>query len=253
MPTLSLGSSCSSLSSAKNSLLALTSAGLLYGWDVKKQQALFPPVSIGAILGDSPNTSVLSTSIRPNGAPIIQLSTGVTHSYDPTLYSWTKLSEGWWAEGSDAWQGRQRGNSQIGSRGIISTLEGSIAERIPQPNNEKPRPTWWNVAMTLGHLETRLQAAKALDSPQEYKQYLILYAKRIADEGFRAKAEELIKELFGPMYWRPGRDDSWSPIVVGFSKRDLLRDVLAIFVRSKTLTKLAQDWQDILRKAVNEE
>jgi protein HIRA/HIR1 len=55
--------------------------------------------------------------------------------------------------------------------------------------------------MTLGHLETKLHSARVLDSPQEYKQALLLYAKNIADEGFRAKAEELIKDLFGPVYW----------------------------------------------------
>ena len=31
---------------------------------------------------------------------------------------------------------------------------------------------------------------------------LVQYAKKPADEGFRAKAEELIKELFGPTYGR---------------------------------------------------
>jgi len=66
---------------------------------------------------------------------------------------------------------------------------------------DKLRPTWWSAAMTLGHLETKLHAAVVLDSPQEYKQALLVYAKKIADEGFRAKAEELIKDLFGPLYW----------------------------------------------------
>ena len=46
-----------------------------------------------------------------------------------------------------------------------------------------------------------MYAAKALDSLQEYKQALILYAKKIADQAYRAKAEELIKELFGPVFW----------------------------------------------------
>lgn len=71
------------------------------------------------------------------------------------------------------------------------------------------------------------------------------------------------------MVSRPGREESWSPSVVGLSKRDLLRDVLSIFgkgavfcvdaidfcsaVRSKTLTKLAMDWQDTLKKAMNED
>ena len=55
--------------------------------------------------------------------------------------------------------------------------------------------------MTLGHLETRMNTAKSLDSAAEYKQALLLYAKTIADEGFRGKAEELLTELYGPVYW----------------------------------------------------
>jgi TUP1-like enhancer of split len=35
----------------------------------------------------------------------------------------------------------------------------------------------------------------------EYKQILLVYAEKIADEGFKNKAEELIKDLFGPIYW----------------------------------------------------
>lgn len=172
--------------------------------NVKKQMAVFSPISVAPILGSSPNCTVISTSVRPNGAPILQLSTGVAHSYEPGLCAWVKLSESWWAEGSDAWQGRQRSNNQTATRGIVTVLESGISERMSPVNDgsaEKPRPTWWGTALTLGHLETKLHAAKVLESPQEYKQALLVYAKKIADEGFRAKAEELVKELFGPVYW----------------------------------------------------
>jgi len=238
--------------------MLITSSGLLYVWDVKKQQALFTPVSVSPILGTSPNCSLLSASIRPTGAPVLHLSTGVAHSYDPALLCWTKLSEGWWASGSDAWQPRQRAtntNTQSTTRGVVNSIEASISERTsPSPaDDEKMKPAWWGTALTLGHLESRLHAAKVLDSPQEYKHTLVLYAKKIADEGFRAKAEELVKELFGPVYWRPSREEAWSPTLLGFSKRDLLKDVLAVFARSKTLPKLAMDWQDILKKASNGE
>ena len=51
-------------------------------------------------------------------------------------------------------------------------------------------------------------------------------------------------------YRRPGSTaPSWQPKIAQLSKRDLLRDVLQIFARSKTLQKLANDWQDLLRKA----
>lgn len=172
-------------------------------------------------------------------------------SYDPALSAWVKISETWWSEGSDAWQGR-RANTQSAGRGILSAVEGSISGTPDEAVADKQRPKWWNTALTLGHLETRLSSTRLLDSPQEYKQAMSMYAKRIADEGFRAKAEELIKELFGPVYWcvcnggevhfsymladicisRPGREDVWSPTVVGLSKRDLLKDVLSIFGKS---------------------
>ena len=76
-----------------------------------------------------------------------------------------------------------------------------------------------------------------------------------------------------PLFRRPGRDDGWTPSVAGTAKRDLLKEVLQVFgtlasiscyrnigltrvriaARSKTLTKLALDWQDVLKKSANEE
>ncbi len=190
-------------------LLVLTSTGMVYAWDVKKAQSLFPPTSISPILGSSPNITVVSTALRQNGAAIIHLSNSVAYSYDHALSCWIKLSEGWWASGSDAWQGRQRSSisaQNASTRGIISSIESAITERVSsvspvESEAGKTRPEWWSSALTLGHLETRLHAAKVLDSPAEFKQFLLLYAKKIADEGFRGKAEELIKELFGPVYW----------------------------------------------------
>ncbi|KAI0341349.1 histone transcription regulator 1 [Trametopsis cervina] len=248
MPVMSLGDPCSQIHGAKNSLLVLTVSGQLHAWDVKQQKALFPPTSVQPILGNTPNVTITSAYIRPNGCPVIKLTSSVIYSYDAALLSWTKLADSWYAEGSDAWWGRH-----VSQRQTVSALEGYVGEIAPLPDSEKERPAWWGPALFLGHLETRMHAARNLDSPPEYKHALLLYSKKIADEGFRAKAEELVKELFGPTYWRPGRDDSWSPTVAGFSKRDLLKDVLSLFARSKTLTKLALDWQDILKKAANDD
>ena len=97
-----------------------------------------------------------------------------------------------------------------GGRGVVSVMEGEVGSIDTKStlDNElsgkaegKEKPAWWNCALTLGHLESRMYAAKTVDSPLEYKQALLLYARRIADEGFRGKAEELVRELFGPTYW----------------------------------------------------
>ena len=91
--------------------------------------------------------------------------------------------------------------------GVVAAIEARISEQMAASgasspaDAEKQRPQWWAPALTLGHLETRMQAARVLESPSEYKQALLLYAKVIADEGFRGKAEEILKELYGPVYW----------------------------------------------------
>ena len=71
---------------------------------------------------------------------------------------------------------------------------------------------------------------------------------------------------------RPGKEDNWNSNVAGLSKRDLLKDVLSVLGtensfsyfavvlnenitlgRSKTLQRLATEWQDILKKATNDD
>ncbi len=121
------------------------------------------------------------------------------YSYDSNLLAWVKLSDKWWAEGSDVWPGRQRNVIQPNNRNIVAWLESNID--APQDSDAAKDRSGWNAAMTLGHLENKLYSCKLLDSPVEFKQALMVYAKRVADEGFRSKAEEIIKELYGPVYW----------------------------------------------------
>lgn len=257
---------------------------------MKKGRALCAAISISPVVG--PNAEVVSASVNQSGTPVIHVSSGCAYSYDHELLAWIKLSEKWWAGGSSAWQARSRAGTVNANRGVVAMIENVISEQTgPDDGVNRERPNWWEAALTLGHLETRLQASKILESPTEYKQALLVYAKRIAEDGFRGKAEELIKELFGPLYWcvlsgklddragidylyrRPGRDDLWTPALLGFHKRELLREVLNIFgaqelltdrqsvplklslflAKSKTLTKMALDWQDMLKKAAIDE
>ena len=222
--------------------------------DVKKARANFAPTPVQPLLspnGSAGGTTMAITSLaaRPNGCPIISTTSGVTYSFDSNLCTFVKLSEPWWAEGSDAWSSRPRNNSM--QQAVVASIESAISERITPSPGTTQRPTWWTSALTLGHLESRLHAARVLDSRVEYKQILLVYAKKIADEGFRNKAEELIKDLFGPVYWfvpfcicitgtsfnarsrRPdmSKDDIWNPVLLGHWKRDLLKEVLQVFGR----------------------
>ncbi|KAJ7710140.1 hypothetical protein B0H14DRAFT_3172368 [Mycena olivaceomarginata] len=103
------------------------------------------------------------------------------------------------------------------------------------------------MAMTLGHLETWMHAARVLRVRRSTSRHW-RSIQEACGRGYRAKAEELIRDLLGPVYLRSG-EQAWSPMVAGLVKRELLKDVLSAFARSKTLTKLAQDWQDVLKRA----
>lgn len=221
--------------------------------DVKKAHANFAPTPVRPLLLSSSGSAggstitIASLVARPNGSPIISVTSGVAYSFDSNLCSFVKLSEPWWAEGSDAWSSRPRNSSS--QQAVVASIESAISERINPSPGTTQRPTWWTSALTLGHLESKLHAARVLDSSVEYKQILLVYAKKIADEGFRNKAEELIKDLFGPIYWfalscttgtltdaklrRPGisKEDVWNPVLLGHWKRDLLKEVLQVFGR----------------------
>lgn len=137
-----------------------------------------------------------SAQVRPNGVPVIQLSTPSAYAYDSALSSWVQLCDVWWADGSPL---NPRGRSAVANaRGPVALIEHSISEG--RGDDGTKRPDWWDTALTLGHLDIRMSAAILLDSPGEYKQFLMAYAKKLADDGFRARAEELIKDLMGPVY-----------------------------------------------------
>ncbi|KAF8328351.1 WD40-repeat-containing domain protein [Cantharellus anzutake] len=251
MPSMLLDSPCVSMNACKQFLMAITSSAHMYIWDMKKQKAHVSAVLIRPLIS-SHSSDLSSAMIRPNGAPVLTISAGAAFTYDISLQAWLRASEARWAEGSDAWEGKQRPTANRGSagaRGVVSSIEAAISDLELNIGEQRGDSTpWWNAALTLGHLETRLHAAKLFDSPSEYKSNLHLYAKRLAEEGFRAKAEELMKELCGPLYWKPGRDDLWCPTIMGMQKRELLKDVAGIFARSKTFAKLGQDWQELMKK-----
>ncbi|KAF5389991.1 hypothetical protein D9757_003898 [Collybiopsis confluens] len=272
MPLMNLGSPCSVMDGAKWALMVITQEGMVYSWKVTKSTASFSPVSLTPLLSSSPNESItiVSALVRPDGTPIVNCSNGSVYSYDANLLTWVRVGDKWWSKGSNAWQGPSSlslSSTSHPNRGIVAYVENSISGASDQGDRATDaRPEWWNTALTLGHLETRLHAARLLDSPTEYRTYLVAYARSIAEEGFGEKAEELVRELFGPVHWR-GREreregrGGWSPTVVGLSKRDLLKDVLGQFgesfflflLKSSTLQTLGEEWLDLLRKVSAEE
>lgn len=119
-------------------------------------------------------------------------------AYDSDLESWTCISSPWWML---AEQLQRRQAASRTSAGPLTSIEARLADlSVPELQLEGAKPAWWDEAMEMGHLETRMAACELLGSKDEYKSWLLKYTTFIAKEGFKGRAEEVVKELVGPIY-----------------------------------------------------
>lgn len=150
--------------------------------------------------------------------------------------------------------GRQRGGASAPS-GPVGAIEAQVVElwrkaqvQAQQANGQEAKPEWWDVAMTLQHLDMRMRACELLESKEEYRGAMKAYAQIIGQEGFRGRAEELVRDLLGPLYQSVNtlslrkkccgneltsrhaeRNSKWQSEVAGLAKRDVLRMILSVF------------------------
>lgn len=235
-PNIVLDAPCAFLVAEDKFLMAITARGSLTVYDVAKVTAVVPQHSLSSLLNSAATDAVMhptvaSAGLQPNGIPVLALDSGSSYAYHHALGAWSRLSELWWRENSDAWD-EQAGGSVAG-KGAISTIEAAIdaigkgkqkegdeddviivdrdesggrsakrartelqgEERAPLGKEETFR-----FAVTLAHLETRLHAAEILQSSAEYRANLVAYARKLEEEGLVSKATELVKDLLGPKY-----------------------------------------------------
>jgi len=242
----------------------------MYRWNIRADREVHRPISVLNLLGDPEN--LLSMAVHTNGAPIIILHSEKAYTFDDRKLGWVCISDGWWAEHSEAWDGRTRSRgNEASNRDPVRAIEAEIntmyVRRVHGDNqvgaqeesddDETPgvemsvpedKKSDFVIAVTLRHLEARMLAATILDSANEYKNHLLAYAKRIAEEGIKNQAEDLIKSLIGPIYYKPERDQDgdWDATILGFDKRQLCVQVLQILARPRNLTSLVQPYQEIL-------
>jgi len=66
-------------------------------------------------------------------------------------------------------------------------------------------------AVSIAHLENRVAAAMMLGARDEFRLYLMMYAKRLGAEGMKGKIEELLRSLMGSMFEDEDGDDETDP------------------------------------------
>ncbi|KAL2020391.1 hypothetical protein VTK56DRAFT_8434 [Thermocarpiscus australiensis] len=233
------------LESREHWLLCITSVGLCHVFNVKTMSAAHPPVSLAPILdiaitslspeGPTPAPGVTSAHLNSVGAIVVTLSNGDGFYYSSSLYAWQRLSESWWALGSQYWNSNDSSMSALSSTavgpvtaaasgpnknagdkaevsvsaGIIPFLERHTTtefllkgraftlQRLIKTLLSRDGFEGFESTVSVAHLENRIAGALALGAREEFRLYLFMYAKRIGAEGLRSKVEELLNSLVG--------------------------------------------------------
>ncbi|CDK28167.1 unnamed protein product [Kuraishia capsulata CBS 1993] len=99
LPTIEVGSPVPILKCNGSKLLAVTSLGEIFTWDLVKQQAIALGVSLSPILNHltpldrvSSVPNVERIELTPTGLPLVMLETGDAYSWSPDLLSWIEVA-----------------------------------------------------------------------------------------------------------------------------------------------------------------
>lgn len=265
------------LESRDNWLLCISSVGMCHVFNMKTMAAAHPPVSLAPVLdiasaslsvhGVTPAPGVTSAHLNSVGAVVVTLTNGDGYFYSSSMFAWQRLSESWWAVGSQYWNSNDSSVSALQttavgptssknkkeavgevnvSSGVIPFLERHTTtefllkgraytlQRIIKILMAKDGFEGFESTVSIAHLENRIAGALALGAKEEFRLYLFMYAKRIGAEGMRGKVEELLNSLLGGLLKDTDTDGpgkgwfSRDEVLCGWQRKELLTGVVLI-------------------------
>lgn len=273
-------------------LLCITAVGNCYVWNIKTLSAPHPPVSVAPILDAAIHSqgphllgtpSIVFARLNSQGRIIVALSNGDGYTYSPMLFVWQRISEAWWAVGSQYWnttdssvtnlassasankndKSKDRDTDEVApeniSAGIIPQLERNTTSntllrgrafylsRLIKALLSAEGFENLESSVSIAHLENRVAAAMTLGAREEFKIYLLMYAKRLGAEGSKGKIEELLRSLMGNIFEDDDNDidqangesegtgtllGTSKEELVGWKREELLKEVVVVLGKS---------------------
>jgi len=274
-------------------LMCISAVGLVRVWDLQRLCSVHDPVSLGPCLDIAatsqgphltPSPSIIFARLNSKGMVVVAMSNGDGYTYSNDMKVWMRLSEPWWAVGSQYWSttdatsvGKSIGGSSAKaqkdverndmvheenlSAGIIPLLERNTTsqaqirgrsyflQKLIKALLVAEGFEGFEANVSIAHLENRVAAAMTLGAREEFKIYLLMYAKRLGAEGLKGKIEELLRTLLGDIFTEEIEEDGGAPSkiplaqpqeqlgkgwyasgdeICGWKRKDLLREVVLV-------------------------
>uniref|UniRef100_A0A671XC65 Protein HIRA n=1 Tax=Sparus aurata TaxID=8175 RepID=A0A671XC65_SPAAU len=244
LPAIQLATPVSALHCSAHFVMVLTAGATLSVWDVQKQKALVKNESLLTILSGT-DITVSQSLLTQQGVPVIGLSNGKSYCFSSSLETWTLIADNGdsLVQCADFRSCLPTQDAPVSS-GPLAVMQGRNLNAGRLASRLSSTPHHLQQGMTLAFLENQQAAALTLQSAQEYRYWLLIYARFLVNEGSEYRLRELCKELLGPVH--KSAATAWEPTTLGLRKRELLREVLPVIGENLRFQRLFTEYQDQL-------
>jgi protein HIRA/HIR1 len=245
-PALVVTSSVSELLCTGNFVMAVTSIADLTVWNVRTMTCLVKNVSLDYLLSGA-DVTLDHCRLTEQGIPIVSLSNGRSFSYHVDLSCWLLLT----SRDDVLYQCSDHQTSVMGSirpNGLLAQLHASVQRRASlQGAHLFHSDASLQRVSSICHLENQLACSTAIRSPKEYHFWLLAYVRYLIQEALESKLREVCNELLGPVHGSLQLSSSrWDPMILGYRKHSLLREILPIIGANLGLQRLFTEYQQQL-------
>ncbi|KAF2866756.1 protein HIR1 [Massariosphaeria phaeospora] len=271
-------------------LMCITAIGTCHVWNLHTMSSPHPPISVAPILdiashAQGPHLTrspgIIFARLNSEGRIIVAMSNGDGYAYSPDMYVWQRISEPWWAVGSQYWnttdssvgniksskdkEPSKETNDQVSlenvSAGIIPLLERNTTnqfllqgrafylQRLVKALVSAEGYESFESCVSVAHLENRVAAARTLGAREEFKIYFSMYVKRLGAEGLKGKIEELLRSLTGDLLAEEDGEDAAKTeddVICGWRREDLLKEVVLILGKFRDLQRITVPYARVL-------
>jgi len=249
LPSMVLDSPASILQCSRHYVMVVTSSGGVFVWDTKRVAAVLKNEPVLPLLS-GPDITITRASISERGFPIITLSNHASYSFDTSVGAWVQLiyAEDLLAINSDH-QSVAPSQDPLQAKGPLAQLQGQNSRFGRQSSRMFRSNPGRQQSATAVHLENQLSSCVALGSGKEYYFWLTTYVRYLSQAGFESRLREVCEELLGPPHRSVGPQDkssSWNPSILGYQKRNLLRELLPHIGTNIRLQRLFTEFREQL-------
>ncbi|KAI8384389.1 WD40-repeat-containing domain protein [Radiomyces spectabilis] len=259
MPPVILESTPVILQCNEQWLLCLTLTGLIYTWDIPREQSCLDGISVAPLLrvaqlpsnGPQKAPTIKDARVQKNGSVLLVTSYRQAFTYHGGMKAWVRVSDAWYII-SEFWGSESRpGHDRL--QHPLGWLSLAVMRGPGRDPTSKSLSSLSNSdkdiigTITISHIEIQLAVAALLESPEEYREWLIFYARRLSKENAQGKVEELCRWLAGPPFIHADSDSPWeSTILDRLSKHELLKQLLPILGQNRQLQRILNDYSTFI-------